>query len=64
MNSQFELDELKHFIDNHYKEAGLSIQQAVERVEVDLAWMNKNYKSIVEWLRKEVGDGQEQGQRQ
>lgn len=54
MNTKFELDELKSFINRHYKESSRTIEQAIERVEVSISWMERNYRPIVDWLIKEV----------
>lgn len=51
LNNRYELDELKRFADINLKDSGRTIQQAVERAEANIDWMNKNYQTIVNWLK-------------
>lgn len=32
------------------KETGRTIQQAIEKAEANIEWMNKNYLTIIQWL--------------
>lgn len=43
--------QFKHFTE-HIKESGRTIHQAIETAEANIEWMNKNYKTIVDWLTK------------
>lgn len=54
MNNKFELAELKNFVNTHHREGGRAIQQAIEQVEVNIHWMERNYKSIINWLKTAV----------
>ncbi|KAL1390301.1 hypothetical protein pipiens_012445 [Culex pipiens pipiens] len=50
LNSRYELDELKEFAQTHLKDTGRTIQQAIERAEANIAWMEENAATIVQWL--------------
>lgn len=50
LNTVYELEELNRFAENHMKETGRTIQQAIEKAEANIDWMNKNYQTIVQWL--------------
>ncbi|KAG4068421.1 hypothetical protein HA402_007941 [Bradysia odoriphaga] len=50
INDRYELDEFKRFSHLHIKDGGRSIHQAIETGEANIAWMDNNYKTIVEWL--------------
>jgi hypothetical protein len=45
-----QLDELKRFDDKELKE-GRTLKQAIEQAEANIAWLNKNYQKLVEWLK-------------
>lgn len=53
MNTRFLLADLKSFVKNDLKETGRTIQQAVEQVQINVDWMDRNYNTIVEWLKKQ-----------
>lgn len=42
-------------------DTGRAIHQAIERTEANIAWMNKNHKTIVGWLSEQV-DNQEKNE--
>lgn len=46
-----QLDALKNFDDAELQE-GRTIKQAIERVEANMQWLEKNYKTIIEWLER------------
>ena len=46
-----ELDELKSFAESHLKE-GRTILQIIERAESNIAWLDRNYDTIVSWLKE------------
>ncbi|XP_077979572.1 aminopeptidase N-like [Glandiceps talaboti] len=53
MNTQYDLDQLKAFGSRHYdmSESDASgFYDAIERVETNIAWMNRNKDSMKEWL--------------
>jgi len=52
-STEFDLAQLKEFEMKHRKELGKArrgVQQAIETAEVNLDWMNRNYKDIFTWL--------------
>ncbi|XP_055587207.1 aminopeptidase N [Uranotaenia lowii] len=51
-NTRYELDELKEFAQKHLKDTGRTIQQAIERAEANILWMESNAKTIIEWLEQ------------
>ncbi|XP_055847662.1 aminopeptidase N [Episyrphus balteatus] len=53
MNTRFLLADLKSFVKNDLKEAGRTVQQAVEQVQINVDWMDRNYNTIVEWLKQQ-----------
>lgn len=50
LNVQHELDELKEFAQTHVKDTGRTIQQAIERAQANILWMDMNADTIVQWL--------------
>ncbi|ALC47212.1 CG14516 [Drosophila busckii] len=53
MNSMFQLSELEEFVRHARWVYDRPIQQILEQVEVNVDWMNRNYKSIVKWLQEQ-----------
>ncbi|XP_023293113.2 aminopeptidase N [Lucilia cuprina] len=53
INSKYHLNELEAFVTKELKDNSRLSQQIVEHVQVNVNWMNKNYQTILEWLRKE-----------
>lgn len=53
MNSRFQLAALEWFIKNDLQDESRSIKQILEHVQGNVNWMNRNYKNIVHWLRRE-----------
>lgn len=56
MNSQVELQTLLSFYDSVKADVGTgkrSFQIAIEEVQSNVAWRNKNYKILEEWIREE-----------
>jgi hypothetical protein len=51
MTDQNQLDELKRFDDKELKQ-GRTLRQAIEVAEANIAWLNKNHKKIVDWLKE------------
>jgi len=52
-STQFEIEQLREFADEHASELGTStraVQQAIEAAEANLMWMEKNYEKIWRWL--------------
>lgn len=41
---------MKEFAQTHLKDTGRTIQQAIERAEANIAWMEENAATIVQWL--------------
>ncbi|XP_055523948.1 aminopeptidase N [Wyeomyia smithii] len=56
LNTQYELEELKEFAKTHLKETSRIIQQAIERAESNIAWMDTNAETIIEWLSQVTYD--------
>jgi len=56
-----QLDSLKEFANVQLKgERGgesRTIRQVIERAEANIAWMDKNYKKIIEWLEQNTNSG-------
>ncbi|KAJ6638248.1 Aminopeptidase N [Pseudolycoriella hygida] len=50
INDRYELEEFLKFHNSHIKENGRLIMQAYENAEANIAWMDKNYNTIIEWL--------------
>jgi len=53
--TKFELQQLKEFQESRKSELGSStrdVEQAVESVENNVAWMERNYDNILNWLKK------------
>ncbi|XP_065076994.1 aminopeptidase N-like [Ochlerotatus camptorhynchus] len=50
INTRYELDELKEFAQTHVKDTGRTIQQAIERAQANIVWMDMNADTIIEWL--------------
>ncbi|XP_058813856.1 aminopeptidase N [Topomyia yanbarensis] len=50
LNTQYELDELKDFAQTHLKDTGRAIQQAIERAQANILWMDMNADTINQWL--------------
>lgn len=44
------LNQFKRFTHQHTKDTGRTIQQAIEAAESNIQWMERNYKTIIEWL--------------
>ncbi|XP_022215617.2 aminopeptidase N [Drosophila obscura] len=57
MNSKFQLAEFEDFVKDAHWDYDRPIRQIVEQVETSVDWMNRNYKSIVEWLKIETQRG-------
>lgn len=55
MTDQNQLDDLKRFDDRELKQ-GRTLKQAIEQAEANIAWLNKNYKKITEWLKENTDD--------
>lgn len=56
MNTQVELDQLRLFYENIKADVGTgkrSFQIAIEEVESNVHWRNRNYKILEQWLHKE-----------
>lgn len=53
INSKYHLNELETFVRDEIKDTSRLSQQIVEHVQVNVNWMNKNYHTILEWLRNE-----------
>lgn len=51
LSDRNQLEALKNFDDNELQE-GRTIKQAVERAEANIAWLDKNYKTIISWLEQ------------
>lgn len=51
-NTESELLALKEFAETHLKDSGRTIQQAIELTEANIAWLNRNAQSIVNWLNE------------
>ncbi|XP_062535538.1 aminopeptidase N [Armigeres subalbatus] len=56
LNTQYELDELKEFAQTHVKDTGRTIQQAIERAQANIVWLETNVDAIVQWLSSIVYD--------
>jgi len=57
MNSEFELEMLKDFADEHIEEMGSATQvvtQSIEHVAGNVAWMKDNYPQVEKWLLSET----------
>ncbi|GAB6029465.1 hypothetical protein CHUAL_005219 [Chamberlinius hualienensis] len=55
LNTEFELKELKEFINEHKSELGTatrSFVQAVEETEANVKWMDHSYDKVASWFRK------------
>lgn len=55
MNTQVELEQLKTFYERIKGDVGTgkrSFQIAIDEVETNVNWMNKNYKILEDWLQK------------
>ncbi|XP_013790479.2 aminopeptidase N-like [Limulus polyphemus] len=53
LNTQFELDQLVKFYENHKDKLGTahrSFKQAIEKARANVHWMNKNFEIIASWL--------------
>ncbi|GAB0097812.1 Aminopeptidase [Sergentomyia squamirostris] len=50
LNTPFELDELRRFASTSFKDAGRTVDQAIEKAEANIAWMKRNYPVITKWL--------------
>ncbi|XP_055679682.1 aminopeptidase N-like isoform X1 [Lutzomyia longipalpis] len=50
INTPFELEELKRFTDEHFRDYGRSVKQVIERSEANISWMKRNFKVITTWL--------------
>ncbi|XP_053689717.1 aminopeptidase N [Sabethes cyaneus] len=55
-NTQYELDELKEFAKTHLTDTSRIIQQAIEGAEANIAWMETNVATIIEWLNQVTYD--------
>lgn len=56
MNTQVELDQLKSFYETVKADVGTgkrAFQIAIEEVESNVAWRNRNYKMLDDWLQLE-----------
>lgn len=42
--------QLKEFAQSHVKDTGRTIQQAIERAQANILWMDMNADTIVQWL--------------
>lgn len=51
LTDQNQLEALKNFDDSELQE-GRTIKQAIERAEANIAWLEKNYKTIISWLER------------
>jgi hypothetical protein len=51
MTDRSQLEALKNFDDKELKE-GRSLKQAIEQAEANIAWMDKNLRKIVNWLKE------------
>lgn len=54
INSKYHLAELETFVRNDLKDSSRTIQQILEYVEVNINWMERNYQTIANWLRREA----------
>ena len=54
LTDRHQLEALKNFDDSELQE-GRTIKQAIERAEANIAWLDKNYKKIVNWLEQNSG---------
>ncbi|XP_075149907.1 suppressor of ER stress-induced death [Haematobia irritans] len=52
-NTKYQFAELETFVKNELKDSSRSIQQILEHVQDNVNWMDTNYKTIAEWMRKE-----------
>ena len=58
-NTQFELEELQAFYEEHKNELGTTKRttlNCIELVKGNVQWMTKYYKDIFDWLTKNVSD--------
>ncbi|XP_058467773.1 aminopeptidase N [Malaya genurostris] len=56
LNTQYELDELKEFAQTQLKDTGRTIQQAIERAQANILWMDMNANTIDQWLSEVIYD--------
>ena len=53
-NSNFKLNELEEFYNEHIDDLGTNnrlIKKAIQKVKANINWMDNNYETIVEWLQ-------------
>ncbi|CAD6993578.1 unnamed protein product [Ceratitis capitata] len=62
MNTKYFLAELESFVKTDVKDNGLSIQQILEQVRINVDWMTRNYQDIIAWLMREATIRQQQQQ--
>lgn len=46
----FIFKQFKRFTHQHTRDTGRTIQQVIEESEANIQWMDRNYKTFVEWL--------------
>ncbi|GBP46445.1 Aminopeptidase N [Eumeta japonica] len=51
LNQPHEYEELKKFVTENCSELGRPAQQVLERTAANVQWMQRNYDTIVQWLR-------------
>lgn len=57
LNTQFELDQLKTFYEDHKNDLGTAnraFKQSLETTQANVLWMTKNFDTIKNWLEKVV----------
>ncbi|XP_011497365.1 PREDICTED: aminopeptidase N [Ceratosolen solmsi marchali] len=55
INSKYELKDLVEFVNEHKEEFGSAsraAEQAIEHVEANIQWLERNHKKIYNWLKK------------
>lgn len=52
-NTKYQFDDLDKFVRNELKDTSRSIKQILEHVQDNVNWMDRNYKTIAEWLQRE-----------
>lgn len=51
LNQQHEYDELKRFVTESCSDLGRPVQQVLETISSNVQWRDRNYHTIVDWLR-------------
>ncbi|KAJ8733133.1 hypothetical protein PYW08_001431 [Mythimna loreyi] len=51
LNQQHEYDELKRFVTESCSDLGRPVQQVLETISSNVQWTDRNYNTIVDWLR-------------